>query len=163
MDTLSQAETAQEEKTFEPEIVAFCCTYCAYTAADLAGSMRLRYPTNVKIVKMPCTGKIDALYIMRAFEHGADGVYIAGCYEGQCHFLEGNINAKRRVRYLKKVLEEIGVGGERLDMFNMSAAEGPRFAEVANLMTERIKSLGPSPLSAASKRAVPDTGVSDES
>ena len=98
--------------------------------------MRLRYPPNVKIVKMPCTGKIDALYIMRAFENGADGVYVAGCHEGNCHFLEGNINAKRRVKYLKKVLDEIGIGGDRLEMFNMSAAEGPRFAEVANLMTE---------------------------
>lgn len=138
---------------FEPEILAFCCTYCAYTAADLAGSMRLRYPPNVKIVKMPCTGKIDALYIMRAFENGADGVYVAGCHEGNCHFLEGNINAKRRVKYLKKVLDEIGIGGDRLEMFNMSAAEGPRFAEVANLMTERIRGLGPSPLSASKKPA----------
>ncbi|MCL4467090.1 MAG: hydrogenase iron-sulfur subunit [Chloroflexi bacterium] len=142
-------------ETFEPEIVAFCCTYCAYAAADLAGSMRLRYPTNVKIVKIPCTGKLDSLYIMRAFEKGADGVYVAGCLEGQCHFLEGNINAKRRVKYLKKVLEEIGIGGERLEMYNMSAAMGPRFAEVANEFTARIRELGPSPLSATAKHKVP--------
>ncbi|MHB9091163.1 MAG: hydrogenase iron-sulfur subunit [Chloroflexota bacterium] len=148
---------------YEPQILAYCCTYCAYTAADLAGSMRLRYPPNVKIVKMPCTGKIDALYILRAFEHGADGVYVAGCHEGNCHFLEGNINAKRRVKHLKKVLDEIGIGGDRLEMFNMSAAEGPRFAEVANLMTERIKALGPSPLAEASKRAVPSSGTTAES
>lgn len=147
---------------FEPQIVAFCCTYCAYAAADLAGSMRLRYPTNVKIVKMPCTGKIDAQYILRAFEKGADGVYVAGCREGNCHFLEGNINAKRRVQYLKKVLDEIGIGGDRLEMFNMSAAEGPRFAEVANQMTEKIRGLGPSPLSKAAKQAAQPSGVAAE-
>ena len=151
-----------ETETFEPEIVAFCCTYCAYAAADLAGSMRLRYPANVKIVKMPCTGKIDPLYILRAFEKGADGVYVAGCREGNCHFLEGNIHAKRRVQHLKKVLEEIGIGGERLEMFNMSAAEGPRFAEVATLMTERIKQLGPSPLSAARKKVPASSGTAAE-
>ena len=125
--------------------------------------MRLRYPPNVKIVKMPCTGKIDVLYILRAFEKGADGVYVAGCYEGQCHFLEGNINAKRRVNHLKKLLDELGIGGDRVEMFNMSAAEGPRFADVANAFTERIKALGPSPLSAAAKTAAPLTGIAVES
>lgn len=147
---------------FEPEILAFCCTYCAYAAADLAGSMRLHYPPNVKIVKMPCTGKIDSLYILRAFEKGADGVYVAGCLEGNCHFLEGNINAKRRVKYLKKVLDEIGIGGDRLDMFNMSAAMGSRFAEVANEFTQRIRDLGPSPLSAANKKVLASSGSAAE-
>ncbi len=151
-----------EPQPFEPEIVAFCCTYCAYAAADLAGSMRLRYPPNIKIVKMPCTGKIDALYILRAFEKGADGVYVAGCREGNCHFLEGNIHAKRRVRYLKQLLDELGLGGERLEMYNMSAAEGPRFAEVANEFTQRIKALGPSPLSAAAKKPVSLAGTNAE-
>ncbi|MHB1130813.1 MAG: hydrogenase iron-sulfur subunit [Chloroflexota bacterium] len=146
------------QPAFEPEIVAFCCTYCAYAAADLAGSMRLRYPPNVKIVKMPCTGKLDSLYILRAFEKGADGVYVAGCLEGNCHFLEGNINAKRRVTQLKKMLDEIGVGGDRLDMYNMSAAQGPRFAEVANEFTERIKNLGPSPLAAAAQKVSVSSG-----
>ena len=140
--------SVETQVAFEPEIVAFCCTYCAYAAADLAGSMRLRYPPNVKIVKMPCTGKLDSLYVLRAFEKGADGVYVAGCLEGNCHFLEGNINAKRRVQQLKKVLDEIVIGGDRLDMYNMSAAQGPRFAEVANEFTERIRNLGPSPLAA---------------
>ena len=149
-------------ETFEPEIMAFCCTYCAYTAADLAGSMRLRYPPNVKIIKMPCTGKIDPLYIMRAFEKGADGVYVAGCHEGNCHFLEGNINAKRRVTHLKKVLDEIGVGGDRLEMYNMSAAEGPRFAQVANEFTQRIRDLGPSPLSTAGKKVTASSGSAAE-
>ncbi|MDI6781387.1 MAG: hydrogenase iron-sulfur subunit [bacterium] len=131
---------------FEPEIVAFCCHYCAYGAADLAGSMRLNYPANVKIVKLPCTGKVDIIYLLKAFEDGADGAYVAGCLEGNCHFIDGNIKAKRRVARAKKLLDEIGIGGERLEMFNMSASMGPRFAEVAREMTERVRGLGPSPL-----------------
>ena len=131
---------------FEPEIVAFCCHYCAYGAADLAGSMRLNYPANVKIVKLPCTGKVDIIYLLKAFEDGADGVYVAGCLEGNCHFTDGNIKAKRRVARAKKLLDEIGIGGDRLEMFNMSASMGPKFAEVAKEMTERIRELGPSPL-----------------
>jgi coenzyme F420-reducing hydrogenase delta subunit len=129
---------------FEPEIVAFCCHYCAYGAADLAGSMRLNYPTNVKIIKLPCTGKVDIIYLLKAFEDGADGVYVAGCLEGNCHFTDGNIKAKRRVARAKKLLDEIGIGGTRLEMYNMSASMGPKFAEVAREMTERIKELGPS-------------------
>ncbi|MDI6735364.1 MAG: hydrogenase iron-sulfur subunit [bacterium] len=136
----------ETNEKFEPEIVAFCCHYCAYGAADLAGSMRLNYPANVKIVKLPCTGKVDILYLLKAFEDGADGVYVAGCLEGNCHFTDGNIKAKRRVARAKKLLDEIGLDGTRLEMYNMSASMGPRFAEVAREMTEKIKALGPSPL-----------------
>ncbi|MBS3976598.1 MAG: hydrogenase iron-sulfur subunit [Syntrophomonadaceae bacterium] len=132
---------------FSPKIIAFCCYYCAYSAADLAGSMRLQYPPNIRMVELPCSGKIDARVIMEAFEKGADGVYVAGCLEGDCHFLKGNIRARRRVAHVKKLLEEIGVGGNRLEMFNLSGSMGPRFAEIATEMTERIKKLGPSPLS----------------
>jgi F420-non-reducing hydrogenase iron-sulfur subunit len=131
---------------FEPEVIAFCCEYCAYNAADLAGSMRLSYPSNVKVVKVPCTGRVDVLLILRAFESGVDGVYVAGCIEGECHFLKGNLRARRRVEYVKGLLEEVGLGGDRVEMFNMSASQGPRFAEVAREMTDRIRSLGPSPV-----------------
>jgi len=131
---------------FEPQIVAFCCHYCAYTAADLAGSMRINYPANVKVVKLPCTGKVDILYLLKAFENGADGVYVAGCLEGNCHFIDGNIKAKRRVARAKKLLDEIGLNGMRLEMYNMSASMGPKFAEIAREMTERIRTLGPNPL-----------------
>lgn len=131
---------------FEPEIVAFCCHYCAYGAADLAGSMRLNYPTNVKIVKLPCSGKVDILYLLKAFENGADGVYVAGCLEGNCHFIDGNIKAKYRLNRAKKLLDEIGIGGDRLEMYNMSASMGPKFAEVAIEMTNKIRNLGPNPL-----------------
>jgi coenzyme F420-reducing hydrogenase delta subunit len=131
---------------FEPQIVAFCCHYCAYGAADLAGAMRLNYPPNIRIIRLPCTGKVDILYVLKAFENGADGVYVAGCLEGNCHFVDGNIKAKRRVVKAKKILDEIGIGGERLEMYNMSASMGPKFVEVAHEMTDRIKQLGPSPL-----------------
>ena len=132
--------------TFEPRILAYCCKYCAYAAADLAGSMRLSYPTNIKIIQIPCTGRVDVIYLLRAIEDGADGVYVAGCMEGECHFLEGNLRARKRVNYVKSVLEEIGIEPERVEMFNLSSAMGPRFAEIAHEMTQRIKELGPSPL-----------------
>jgi coenzyme F420-reducing hydrogenase delta subunit len=138
--------------SFEPIIVAFCCHYCAYTAADLAGTMRLQYPANIRIVRIPCTGKVDVRFLLEAFEKGADGVYVAGCLEGDCHFLTGNLRAKKRVALAKRILEETGIGGNRLEMYNMSAAMGPRFAEVAREMTERIRKLGPSPIKQNAKR-----------
>jgi coenzyme F420-reducing hydrogenase delta subunit len=131
---------------FEPKIVAFCCHYCAYSAADLAGSMRLQYSPNIRIIEMTCSGNIDHRVLLNAFEEGADGVYVAGCLEGDCHFLKGNYRAKKRVHYVKKILEEIGFESDRLEFYNLSAAMGPRFAEIANEMTERIRKLGPSPL-----------------
>jgi coenzyme F420-reducing hydrogenase delta subunit len=135
------------------QIVAFCCFYCAYAAADLAGVMRLSYPPNVRVVLLPCTGGVDPVYILRAFEAGADGVFVAGCLEDQCHYQVGNLHARSRVTELKHRLDEIGVGGDRLEMFNLSSAQGPRFAEAARLMTERVTALGPSPLRRARKDA----------
>lgn len=134
---------------FEPRILAYCCRYCAYAAADLAGSMRLSYPPNVKVIQVPCTGRVDILFLLRAIEDGADGVYVAGCLEGECHFLEGNLRARKRVNYVKRLLTEIGIEPERVEMFNLSSAMGPRFAEIAQEMTQRVKSLGPSPVRAS--------------
>ncbi|MBM4327004.1 MAG: hydrogenase iron-sulfur subunit [Deltaproteobacteria bacterium] len=131
---------------FEPTIVAFCCHYCAYGAADLAGSMRLQYPANIRIIRLPCSGKVTPIFLLRAFEKGADGVYVAGCMEGDCHFILGNLVAKPRVIYAKRLIAEVGLEPERLEMFNMSAAMGPKFADVAREFTERIRQLGPSPL-----------------
>ncbi len=130
----------------EPVILAFCCHYCAYAAADLAGSMRLQYPANVRVLRFPCTGKIEPNYILTAFEHGVDGVLVAGCLEGGCHFLEGNLRARRRVERVRQLLDEIGIESERLEMFNLSSADGPRFAAIATEMSQRVASLGPSPL-----------------
>lgn len=131
---------------FEPIIVAFCCHYCAYTAADMAGSQRICYPANVKIIRVPCSGKVDAIHMVKAFERGADGVMVAGCLEGDCHFKTGNVRAARRVAYVKKMLDEIGIGAERLEMVLMSAGMGDRFAKKATEMTDKIRNLGPSPI-----------------
>ena len=128
---------------FDPKIVAFCCNFCAFAAADLAGAMRIQYPPNVRIIRLPCTGKVDAILLMKAIEDGADGIFVAGCLEGQCHYLEGNLRAKKRVAYVKRLLEEVGISGERIEMFNLSSAMGQRFAEIVEEMTERIKKLGP--------------------
>jgi coenzyme F420-reducing hydrogenase delta subunit len=127
-------------------ILAFCCHYCAYAAADLAGSLRLSYPPNVRVLRVPCTGRIETSQILRAFEWGVDGVMVAGCLEGGCHFLEGNLRARRRVERAKALLDEIGLGGDRLEMYNLSSAEGPRFAEIMTEMTARLRRIGPSPL-----------------
>jgi coenzyme F420-reducing hydrogenase delta subunit len=128
---------------FEPKIVAYCCNFCAFAAADLAGAMRLQYPPSVRIIRLPCTGKVDAILLMKAFEEGADGVFVAGCLEGQCHYLEGNLRARKRVAYVKRLLGEVGIEPERIDMFNLSSAMGGRFAEIVEEMTKRIKELGP--------------------
>ena len=108
--------------------------------------MRLNYPPNVRIVNVPCTGRVDMLHLLKAIETGADGVYVAGCLEGECHFRNGNIKAKRRVMAVKEILKEVGMEPDRVEMFNISASDGARFAEVAREMTERIRSLGPSPI-----------------
>ena len=131
---------------WKPEILAFCCNYCAYAAADLAGSRRIQYPPNVRVMHVPCTGKIEMEHILSAFEKGIDGVLIAGCLEGGCHFLEGNLRAKKRSEYLREMLDQIGVGRERLRMVNLSAAEAPTFAKRVKEIVETVKGLGPNPL-----------------
>jgi len=133
-------------ESFEPVIIAFCCHYCAYTAADMAGSQRLCYPPNIKIIRVPCSGKVDTLHLLKAFENGADGVYVAGCLEGDCHFKNGNVRAAKRVAQVRRLLDEIGIGGERLEMVNLSAGMGERFAETARQITEKIRKLGPNPI-----------------
>jgi coenzyme F420-reducing hydrogenase delta subunit len=105
--------------------------------------MRLQYPDNIRIVRVPCTGKVDALFLLQAFESGADGVMVIGCLEGECHFLTGNLRARKRVNRVKKILEEIGIDPERVEMFNLSSGEGPKFAAVTSEFTEKIKGLGP--------------------
>ena len=129
-----------------PLILAFCCHYCAYAAADLAGSMRLQYPDNVRVLRLPCTGKVEVDHILAAFERGVDGVMVAGCLEGGCHFLEGNLRARKRVDRARQILSEIGLEPERLEMYNLSSAEGARFAEIVTEMSQRLSKLGPSPL-----------------
>jgi coenzyme F420-reducing hydrogenase delta subunit len=108
--------------------------------------MRLSYPAEVKIIQVPCTGRVDILHLLNAIEDGADGVYVAGCLEGECHFIEGNLKARKKVAYVQKTLAEIGVEPERVQMYNLSSAQGARFAEIANEMVAKIRELGPSPV-----------------
>ena len=134
--------------TFEPEITAFYCIYCGYMAADTAGALGIQYPANVKFVRFPCTGKTDIRYLLEAFEQGADGVYVVGCPIGNCHHVRGNERGRARLQRAKKILDDIGLGGERLDMFFMSGSQAQAFANAAQTMTERIRELGPNPLKA---------------
>jgi len=136
----------QTEKTFEPEITAFYCVYCGYMAADTAGAMQVQYPANVKFVRMPCTGKTDVRYLLEAFEQGADGVYVVACPLGNCHHVRGNERGQARLKRAKKILDEIGLGGERLDIFFMSGSQAHAYADAARTMTDRIRKLGPNPL-----------------
>ncbi len=124
--------------------------------------MRLDYPTSVKIVRLPCTGKVDALYLLKALEEGIDGVYVAGCQEGDCHFLKGNFRARKRVEQVKGILQDIGISPDRVEMYNMSAADGPRFVEVAKEFTERIKALGPSPIVTGQGSEISKEGQEDK-
>ena len=135
-----------EQTKFEPIVVVFACHYCAYSAADLAGSMRIQYPPNVRIIRTICSGRLEIEYFMRALDYGADGVLIAGCEEGSCHFKEGNLTAKKRVNYARQLLKEIGLEPERLRMVNVSAAMARPFAEHVKDMVETVRKLGPSPL-----------------
>ena len=115
--------------------------------------MRLSYPANINIIRVPCTGKVDLLYILHAFEKGADGVYVVGCMEGECHFNNGNFRARKRIEQAQAILDTIGVGGQRAQMFNLSSAEGPKFAQIAVEMTARIQKLGPNPIKKDQKQA----------
>jgi F420-non-reducing hydrogenase iron-sulfur subunit len=134
------------ENGFEPEITAFMCIYCGYMAADTAGSLRISYPSNIKLIRLPCTGKVDPRYLLKAFEEGADGVYVVACPVGNCHHVKGNERGFERVKRTKTLLDAIGLGSERLDMFFMSGGQGRAFADAANEMTDRIRKLGPNPL-----------------
>jgi len=116
--------------------------------------MRLQYPSGIRIICLPCTGKVDLIHILRSFEKGADGVYVVGCMEGSCQFTTGNLRARKRVEQARTILEAIGVGGDRVQMFNLAASEAPRFVEIAEEMTRKILALGPNPIKKARKKMV---------
>jgi len=131
---------------FEPRIIGFLCNWCSYAGADLAGVSRIQYPPTLRIVRVMCSGRVDPAFIIEAFRSGADGVLVAGCHPGDCHYLTGNYKTQRRVAMLKRLLEQLGLEPERLRLEWVSASEGDRFATVIKDMTEEIKKLGPSPL-----------------
>lgn len=156
----------KSEQVFEPEITAFYCVYCGYMAADTAGALHIQYPANVKFIRLPCTGKTDIRYILEAFEQGADGVYQVACPIGNCHHVRGNERGLARIQRAKQILEEIGLGGDRLEMFFMSGSQGFSFAMAAQSMTERIRALGPNPLKQVPRpiiEMVPSTGEDADS
>jgi len=127
-------------------IVGFCCSYCGYASADLAGRQGLEYSPDVMIVKLPCSGRIDVLHILRAFRQGADAVFVAGCLEGNCNFANGNYEARKRVNEAKGILESLGIDPRRLEMFNVASNQGWRFPRIVEEMVSRVEELGPSPL-----------------
>ena len=134
------------KSAFEPKIVGFLCNWCSYAGADLAGVSRVQYPPTLRIVRVMCSGRVDPVFILEAFKDGADGVLVAGCHPGDCHYVSGNYKAQNRVLLLKKVLEQLGLEPERLRLEWVSASEGDRFARIINDMTKEIKKIGPSPL-----------------
>jgi len=133
---------------FEPKIVGFCCNWCAYAGADLAGINRFQYPPNLRMIRLMCSGAVAPVYVLEAFQKGADGVFIGGCHPRDCHYLEGNYKTLRRILLLKKLLPQLGIEPERLKLEWVSAAEGQRFAQVVTDFISEIKKLGPSPLKA---------------
>src|SRR3989304_4418101 len=132
-----------KEKAFTPKIITFCCNHSAYEAADLAGREKLSYPEGINIVRVPCSGKVDVYHILKAFEKGADGVLVLACYEDNCKYLHGNIRAKKRVDYIKNLLEELGIEKERVEIYNLASNTGHRFVNLVKKMNEKVMELGP--------------------
>ena len=131
------------EDTFEPKIIGFCCNWCSYAGADLAGISRIQYPPNLRMIRVMCSGSIDPIYILDAFKRGADGVFIGGCHPGDCHYQSGNYKTRRKISLVKILLSQLGVVPERVRLEWVSAAEGRRFAQVVTDFTNEIKELGP--------------------
>ena len=128
---------------FEPKIVAFLCNWCSYAGADLAGISRLQYPATIRVIRVPCSGRVDPFYILKALQNGADGVLVSGCHPGDCHYLTGNYVARRRFAVLHDLLAFAGIDPGRVNFSWVSAAEGERFAQVVREVSERIRQLGP--------------------
>lgn len=128
---------------WQPKIIAFLCNWCSYAGADLAGISRLQYPPNVRIIRVPCSGRMNPLYIIRALQHGVDGVLVSGCHPGDCHYLTGNYHARRKFAIINSLLQYVGIEPGRVHFSWVSASEGGKFAEVIKQVTEEVKKLGP--------------------
>ena len=133
-------------KEFEPNIIGFLCNWCSYAGADLAGTSRLKYPPNIKSIRVMCSGRVDPVFILEALRKGADGVLVAGCHPGDCHYQSGNYKTNRRIKLLKKLLREMGIEPERVRFEYISASEGVKFARVVTDFVDELKKLGPNPL-----------------
>ncbi len=130
-------------ESFEPKIVGFLCNWCSYTGADLAGTARMVYAPNVRIIRVMCSGRVDPQFVLKAFSEGADGVLISGCHPGDCHYQEGNYKTLRRYKLLNKVLEQFGIEEDRFRLEWVSAAEGAKFQHICNEFTDQVRELGP--------------------
>ena len=132
-----------DKSSFEPKIVAFLCNWCSYAGADLAGVSRFQYPTNIRVIRVPCSGRINPLYIIKALQNGVDGVLVSGCHPGDCHYISGNLLARRKFAIMKKYLDYLGIEPERVQFSWVSAAEGGRFAKIIEKVTDDIRKIGP--------------------
>ena len=137
------ADNNSSKKEWEPKIIGFLCNWCSYSGADLAGTSRLQYPTNLRIIRVMCSSRVNPQFVLKAFQEGADGVLVSGCHPGDCHYIEGNYYARRKLTLLNDFLDHMGVDNDRFQMSWVSAAEGPKFAEVVTKFTDRVKKLGP--------------------
>jgi F420-non-reducing hydrogenase iron-sulfur subunit len=140
---MTQADTKSITSIFEPTIIVFACNWCSYAGADLAGVSRLKYPSNIRIVRVMCSGRVDPSFILKAFIKGADGVLVAGCHPGDCHYLEGNLRAEERINNTIQALKTLGWEANRLRLEWISASEGKKFAQVMTEFTQQIRELGP--------------------
>lgn len=144
-------QQSNDDGEWEPKIIAFLCNWCSYAGADLAGTSRIQYPANIRIIRVPCSGRINPLYIIQALVDGADGVMVSGCHPGDCHYLTGNMYARRRFTLLKKLLSTAGIEPERVQFTWVSASEGGRFASVVTDVTDKVKKIGPNKIRCAQK------------
>ncbi len=140
------------EKKFEPRIVVFACNWCSYAGADLAGVSRIQYPPTIRIIRVMCSSRVDPAFILKAFLRGADGVLVAGCHLGDCHYIEGNYNTEKRIKQTLKALEYVGFEPKRLRLEWISASEGPKFASIVREFSDEMKDLGPNPLQGAGEK-----------
>ena len=137
----SVKKTSQKE--WEPKIIAFLCNWCSYAGADLAGMSRMKYPANIRIIKVPCSGKVDPMFVLKSFERGADLVLVSGCHPGDCHYTSGNYNARRKLTSFRDLLSFMGIDPQRFQISWISAAEGAKWADVVRNLTDLARSLGP--------------------
>lgn len=146
MNQKTTTVSKEKSETYEPNLLAFCCNWCSYAGADLAGLSRLKYPPNIRIIRTMCSGRVDPQFVIDAFENGADGVLIAACHLGDCHYISQNYKTVKRVDLLHKLLESFGIDKDRLRLEFISAGEGNKFANTVLTMVEKLKELGPGPL-----------------
>jgi len=143
MSQTQAIQTPPSQPDWEPRIVAFLCNWCSYAGADLAGVSRIQYPPNIRIIRVPCSGRINPVFLLRALQNGADAVLVSGCHPGDCHYISGNLAARRKFALLRSLLQYVGIEPERVQFTWVSASEGGRFAAIIEKVVEQVRKLGP--------------------